>query len=333
MIGHSEFTIERILQEYKSIIMNLNRTVSIKENSASRVDLAPGTKGISIMRGKSQVVRSYLCVFLLPLVAATLAYAGPAVIGMVAGSTNASVGGETILPNTTLFSGDSLQVNDGVAVVALGGTSRMIFGSNTVASFRRDSDEVIVLLRQGDVSLFHAENTVPVRVRVDDVSVVPISGFKTLGEVAAGNGEVMVTAKDGRLRVESNGQAINLAKGETITMLAKASAPQPAGGPSVPKPPLLPLQSAPHPSSMQILEAAPSGGASSIPSFGLAQDGNAEADASRTAPNAAGSASSAPARAAAAADAIGYALNTRADSTPEISPHKPPAPPKPPKPH
>jgi len=284
------------------------------------------------MRSKSQIAPSYLCVFLLPLVAAALAYAGPAVVGMVAGSTNASVGGETILPNTTLFSGDSLQVNDGVAVVALGSTSRMIFGSNTMASFRRDSDEVTVLLRQGDVSLYHAENTVHVRVKIGDVSVVPVSGFKTFGEVAAGNGEVMVTAKDGRLRVESNGQAINVAKGETITVSAKASAPQSAGVSSVPKPPLLPLQSAPRPSSMQILEAAPSGGALSIPPIGLAQDGNAETDASTTAPNAAGEASSAAARAPAAADMIGRVLNTRADSRSDISPYKPPEPPKLPKP-
>jgi hypothetical protein len=296
----------------------------IKEDSASEVDLAPGAKGVPIMRGKSLVVRSYVCAFLLLLVAAALAYAGPGVVGMVAGSTNASVGGEAILPNTTLFSGDSLQVNDGVAVVAFGGTSRMIFGSNTVASFQRDSDEVTVLLRQGGVSLFHAENTMPVRVKVDDVSVVPVSGFRTLGEVAAGNGDVMVTAKDGRLRVESNGQAINLDKGETITMPAKGSAPQSAGGSSVPKPSLLPLQSAPHPSSMQILEVAPSGGAVSIPPIGVAQDGNAEADASRTAPNATEAASSAPARGPAEADAIGYALNTRADISPACSPHKPP---------
>lgn len=308
MIRHSELTIERIFQEYKSIITNLNRTVSIKENSASGVDLAPGTKGVSTMRSKSQIARSYLCAFLLPLVAAALAYAGSAVVGMVAGSTNASVGGETILPNMTLFSGDSLQVNDGVAVVALGGTSRMIFGSNTAASFWRDSDEVTVLLRQGDVSLYHAENTMPVRVKVDDVSVVPVSGFRTLGEVAAGNGEVMVTAKDGRLRVEGNGQAINVAEGETITMPARANAPQSAGGSSVPKPPLLPLQSAPRPSSMQTLEAAPSGGALSVSPIGLAQDDSAEAD------------------------AIGYALNTRADGRPDISPYKPPEPPKLPKP-
>jgi hypothetical protein len=199
----------------------------------------------------------------------------------------------------------------------------MIFGRDTVACFRRDSDEVTVLLRQGVVSLFHAENTMPVRVKVGDVSVVPVSGFKTLGEVAAGNGEVMVTAKDGRLRVEGNGQAINVTKGETITISAKASAPQSAGGSGVPKPPLLPLQSEPSPSSMQILEAAPSGGALSTSPIGLAQDGSAETDASWTARNAALAANSGPAKAPAAADTIGSALNTRADIRPTPSPHKP----------
>jgi hypothetical protein len=323
MIRHSELTIERIFREYKSIIVNLHRTVLIKENPASGVDLAPGTKGVSTMWSKSQIARSYLCVFLLTLVAAALAHAGPAVIGMVAGSTNARVGDETILPNTTLFSGDSLQVNDGVAVVALGSTSRMIFGRDAVASFRRDSNEVTVFLRQGDVSLLHAENTMPVRVKVGDVSVVPVSGFKTLSEVAAGNGEVMVTAKDGRLRVEGNGQVINVAKGETITISAEASAPQSAAGSAIPKPPLLPLQSEPRPSSMQILEAAPSGGALSISPIGLAQDGSVETDASWTAPNAIAAARSGPAKAVASADTIGSALITLADSKPAVSPHKP----------
>ena len=60
----------------------------------------------------------------------------------VVGTMNATVGGQTLLPNTTLFSGDSLQVKDGVAVVALGNASRMVFGRDTVALFLRDSDEV-----------------------------------------------------------------------------------------------------------------------------------------------------------------------------------------------
>ena len=312
----------RQYSESKMEIHCLHRAVVIKK-PASGVGLAVDTKGVSTMKSKSQVARSCLCVFLLALVAAAPAYAGSAVIGLVAGSSNASVGGETILPNTTLYSGDSLQVNDGMAVDTLGSTSRMAFGRHAVASFRRDSLEVTVLLRQGDVSLFHAENTMPVRVKVGDVSVVPVSGFKTFGEVAVVNGEVVVTTRDGRLRVEGNSQAIDMAKGGTITVSAKATAPQSAGGHGVPKPLLLPLQSGSRPSSVRILEAAPSGGALSISPSGPAQDGCAKADASRTAPNAAMAAISAPARAPATAETVGYALNTRADRTPEASPYKP----------
>jgi hypothetical protein len=103
---------------------------------------------------------------------------------------------------------------------------------------------------------------------------------------------------------------------------AKASAQQSTGMSGVPKPPLLPLQSAPRPSSVQILEAAPSGSVVSASPIGLAKDGSAEPDASRTAPNAAAAVDSASTRAP-GAYTIGYALNTRADIRPESSAYKP----------
>jgi hypothetical protein len=174
--------------------------------------------------------RFSLFLILLGLVAVMPAFAGSAVVGSVAGSMNATVGGQTLLPNTTLFSGDSLRVNDGVAVVALGSASRMVFGRDTVASFSRDSNEVTVLLGQGNVSVFHDADGMPVRMKIGDVSVVPVSGFKTLGEVAMLNGSVVVTAKDGALRVdEGNGQVINVAKGKTITVTPQARTPQGGG--------------------------------------------------------------------------------------------------------
>ncbi|MGA9054955.1 MAG: hypothetical protein WB763_00430, partial [Terriglobia bacterium] len=181
------------------------------------------------MLSKHLVVRLSLCLVLLGLVAAVPVFAGSAVVGSVAGSMNATVGGQTLLPNTTLFSGDSLQVKDGVAVVALGSASRIVFGRNTVASFLRDSNEVTVLLGQGNVSVFHDVDGMPVRMKIGDVSVVPVSGFKTLGEVAMLNGAIVVTAKEGMLRVEGNGPAINVAKGKTITVMPEANAPQGGG--------------------------------------------------------------------------------------------------------
>jgi len=106
------------------------------------------------MSSKLLIARLSLCLILLGLVAAVPAFAGSAVVGSVAGSMNATVSGQALLPNTTLFSGDSLQVKDGVAVVALGSTSRLVFGHDTVASFLRDSNEVTVLLSQGNVAVF-----------------------------------------------------------------------------------------------------------------------------------------------------------------------------------
>jgi hypothetical protein len=182
------------------------------------------------MLSKHCIVRISLCLILLGLVAAVPAVAGSAVIGSVAASMNATVGGQTLFPNTTLFSGDKLQVGEGVAVVALGSASRMVFGHDTVASFLRDSNEVTVLLGQGNLSVFQDVNGMPVRVKIGDVSVVPVSGFKTLGEVATLNGAVVVTAKDGALRVDNNGQVINVAKGKTITLTPWMGAPQQDGG-------------------------------------------------------------------------------------------------------
>jgi hypothetical protein len=181
------------------------------------------------MFSKHLIVRLSLCLVLLGLVAVVPVFAGSAVVGSVAGSMNATVGGQTLLPNTTLFSGDSLQVKDGVAVVALGSASRIVLGRDTVASFLRDSNEVTVLLGQGNVSVFHDADGMPVRMKVGGLSVVPVSGFKTLGEIAMLNGAVVVTAKEGMLRVEGNGPAINVAKGKTITVVPEANAPQGGG--------------------------------------------------------------------------------------------------------
>ena len=80
------------------------------------------------MLSKHRVVSLSLCLVVLGLVSAVPVFAGSALVGLVAGSMNATVGGQTLLPNTTLFSGDSLQVKDGVAVVALGSASRIVFG-------------------------------------------------------------------------------------------------------------------------------------------------------------------------------------------------------------
>jgi len=280
------------------------------------------------MSRKPHVARLSLCLILLGLVAAVPAIAGSAVIGSVAGSMNATVGGQTLLPNTVLYSGDSLRVRDGVAVVAVGSTSRMVFGRDTAASFLRDSNQVTVLLGQGNVSLFHSGETMGVRVKFGDVSVVPVSGFKTLGEVAVLNGAMIVTAKEGMLRAEGNGQVVNVAKGKTITVHPGTNAPQAGGNPP----------SGSHISggtAWGVASTATGGAAAILAGIAMSRAGDAKdsansatsaANAATAAANSAASAAASAASASAAAsNSVGCALNVLATDEGNPSPYTPPS--------
>jgi len=276
------------------------------------------------MSSKSHVLRLWVCLMVLGLVAAVPGFAGSAVIGSVAGSMNATVGGQTLFPNTTLYSGDSLQVRDGVAVIALGSSSRMIFGRDTVASFLRDSNEVTVLLGRGDVSMFQGQSGNPVRVKIGNVSVVPVSGFKTLGEVAMLNGTVVVTAKEGTLRVQGDGQTVNVANGKSITLFPGSSSPQGAAG----------TGGGSHISSgtlWGITDAIIGGAGLIIAGISLSRSDTASnnASAATSAADAAASAADAAASAAAAAaseaNLLGCALDVLANKEGLASPYTPPS--------
>src|SRR5947208_2638370 len=163
--------------------------------------------------------------------ASARASAGSAVIGSVAGSRNTTLGGEPLLPSAVVFSGDSLKVGDGATVIALSQGSRLVFGRETQASFSREGNEVTVRLGQGSVSLYHPEGGAELKVKANELSIEPARGFKTLGEVAMLDGAIVVTSKEGSLRVEGNGAPVEVATGKTITIGSRmARAPRPQGG-------------------------------------------------------------------------------------------------------
>jgi len=158
-------------------------------------------------------------------------YAGSAIIGSVAGSKNATIDGQALVPNTTVFSGDSLRVKEGAAVVAVGRGSRLVFGEDTVASFLREGTDVTVLLGQGNVLLYQGQAGVNLAVKIGTVTVSPTGGYKTLGEIAMVNGAVVVKAREGKLRVEGNGPAVEVVKGKTLTVKeARTAGRAPQGG-------------------------------------------------------------------------------------------------------
>ncbi len=157
--------------------------------------------------------------------------AGSLPLGTIAGSVNASVGGEPIRPDTLVFSGDRLRVDDGAAVVALGQGGRLVLGRETEASFLRGAKELEVLLEHGSISVYHPGYSNPFRVRVGTWSVKALGGFKTMGDVALLDGMVVVTTKEGALKVEGAGRALDLRQGRTIT-LSLRTLRTPQGAPS-----------------------------------------------------------------------------------------------------
>jgi hypothetical protein len=188
-------------------------------------------KGEQSMSTKQLVPRILMVLLLAGVLGAAPVYAGSAVIGSVAGSLNATVGGQALVPNSVIFSGDSLQVRDGAAVIALENGSRMAFGRETEASFLRGSSGVEVLLGRGDVSMYQSDGRMGLAVKAGEYEVRPATGYKTLGEVAMLNGLVTVTSKEGPLKVEGSGQTVEVAQGKTITLGTKtARAPLPQTG-------------------------------------------------------------------------------------------------------
>jgi hypothetical protein len=183
------------------------------------------------MSGKNFVSRVLLAAAFFGMLTSQHAMGGSAAIGAIAGSLDATVGGEAIQPNTVVFSGDTLRVAGGAAVVAMNNGSRVVLGRRTAASFLKGSHEVVVVVANGNVSIYHPASAEPLCLRLGGLSVGPVKGFNTLGDVAMLNGMAVVTAKEGMLRLEGNGSAIEVRKGRTIAVPAKvASAPQ--GAPS-----------------------------------------------------------------------------------------------------
>lgn len=160
--------------------------------------------------------------------AVAMAIGSPVPVGSLLGSKNANLDGRVALPYSTLLSGDTVQVSNGLAMVSLDQGNRVILGRETEASFLREADGLSVFLTRGAMSLYHGKAGTGLRVRVGDVTVAPAKGCRTRGEIAMVNGLLLVTAKDGSLQVGEPGSTIEVAKGKTIRIVAAAArAPTP----------------------------------------------------------------------------------------------------------
>ncbi len=282
---------------------------------------------------KRRMAQAMVVVSAMMLAAWIPAMAGSAAIGSLAGSRNATLAGQAAIANTTVFSGDTLHVREGVAVVAMEAGSRLVFGRQTEASFLKEGDGVTVLLGGGNVSLYHPAAGRAMAVKAGEVRVEPASGYKTLGEVAMLGDSVRVTAKEGLLKVERGGATQQVAEGHSVTLpMSTADAPAPAA------PPMPHLGGGNTETYLEGGAIGAGGLAAILAGIAINRAGNAKNDA-LAASGAAGSAiSSANAATSAAnsaasdanaansnATAVGCALNTLANEQGKASPYTPPA--------
>jgi hypothetical protein len=153
---------------------------------------------------------------------------GAMIVGSTISGSNATLGQQALRPGGTVFSGDSLQVADGNAIVGVGNGSRITFGQNTIASFRSQGNGVTTVLDRRTVDLFHPANDASqLRLQIADVNVVPNGGFETLGEIAMTGDTLVVMTTQGSLRVEGGGVSREIPQGRMITLHSyPAAAPQ-----------------------------------------------------------------------------------------------------------
>lgn len=72
--------------------------------------------------------------------------ARPPVVGQVTLTQATTLDGQPVKAQTTVFSGDTLAVGEGVAVLVVGSGSQVRLGSDTVANFIKEGDVIIVQL-------------------------------------------------------------------------------------------------------------------------------------------------------------------------------------------
>lgn len=130
------------------------------------------------------------------------------------------ISGEPVRGTTAVFSGDSITAK-GPTVVSLKGGSQVTLDRDSVASFRRVTDEVNVTLDRGNLSLYHPATGQGLKVQAGEISIEPAKGFKTSGEVAMANSQISVTAREGSMSLHGDGVTMVAQKGKTVRLASK----------------------------------------------------------------------------------------------------------------
>jgi hypothetical protein len=168
-----------------------------------------------------------LLVVLCSLVALPLS-AASMIVGSAIESVGARIDSHAVRAGRAILSGESLQVEDGSALISLNGGSRLDLGKNTTASFQREGEAITAVLDHGTLHFQHpSHDKTPLRIRAADISMVPEGGSETLATIAMTSDTLIVMTREGGVSLQGGGKSVRVPQGKMITLHSyPARAPQ-----------------------------------------------------------------------------------------------------------
>jgi len=207
-----------------------------------QVKIVPGRLMPGIVRAFSSSAKT-LALIVCALCSSLSLFAGPpgahsAVVGMVSVSQDATVNGRPALQSETLFSGDKLKVGDGAVEVMLRQGSRLSLGKDTDATLESNSGETRAILGHGNATIRQGQHGDRLWVSVGDVSILPSAGVVTDAEVRVSNEFLEVLTRKGSVRLQGNGQDLNVPGDKAVRLRRIQDQGQQGSGnaPSAPTP-------------------------------------------------------------------------------------------------
>jgi ferric-dicitrate binding protein FerR (iron transport regulator) len=173
-------------------------------------------------------VRQFLASVLI-LVLAVPAWSVPTVVGTTAASQSATVRGSALLPGSTIFSGDTIQVGTkGMASIALTGGVQVRVGPESQVRFAREKETAQLEIGRGSAS-FRVAPGVPFEARLADATIRGAGSGPAVGVILVQSEEkAVIAAEKGELVVSTahDSRSMTLREGEGVEVTL---APEPQG--------------------------------------------------------------------------------------------------------
>jgi hypothetical protein len=178
------------------------------------------------------LVRKSLAFVLVALMALP-GYGNPAAVGIVQGSNDATLRGTNLIPGTTVYSGDVVQVGEnGNAQIALGGNSQLVLAQNSMAELRHSSaKEPIQIDVQNGFARFRSSAASPVIALLGDATIRSANGDGIGAIKITGANSALISAEQGSLVVTpaNTSTATTIPQGMVLTVTMQPDSPQQSG--------------------------------------------------------------------------------------------------------